>query len=437
MADYNGVLSDLLKGTWLNPDTGKPVTIDINDIVIDANLDGREAELVSRQHAGQKLSIVSDPNTHAALGSRVFKALQANGFDVSEYVWETPKCSDEGVEHIRHVTRNCEARIAVGSGTISDTVKYASFLDKRKYSVFATSPMNAYSSSTASVLFDGFKRSIACAGPQGIFFDMRVVANCPSNLISAAFADVICRTTSQVDWLLSHLLLNTVYTDTPFALLRYDEPDMLANANIMLSGDINAVAMLTRISVIMGIGSQFTGTTHSGSMAEHMISHYIDMFAGNKHPQSSHGEQVGVSTITMSQIHNQILNSSEPPILRPTVIPVRWMKENFSKDTAENMIQQTSIKALDSTRATELNMRLEKDWDSIRHQLARYMLPHQTLRDAMQAAGCPLSARDLNLDEEFYKEAVTRARYIRDRFSMLDIVDDSIGLETFISTMPV
>lgn len=437
MKDYAGVLTELLEGRWIDPDTRLPVNIEINDIVINADLIGQEAQLVARQHKGEKLAVVSDANTHAALGGRVYKALKADGFNVSEYIWKTPRSSDEGVKHIREVTRNCDARIAVGSGTISDTVKYASFLDKRAYSVFATSPMNAYSSSTASVLIDGFKSSINCKGPKGIFFDLQVVANCPSNLISAAFADVICRTTSQVDWLMSHLFFNTLYSDTPYALLRYDETDMIKNAHKMLTGDIDAVGMLTRISVIMGLGSQFTATTHSGSMAEHMISHYIDMFAGKKHPQSSHGEQVGISTITMSQLHNQILGNSNPPLMKPTDIPIQWMKKKFPHEIAENMIQQTRAKALSKHTANKLNKRFETEWESIRKQLVPFMLPFDKLHRAMKAAGCPLTASDLNLDGDFYREAVSGARFIRDRFCMLDVVDDSSGLEKFTRTMPV
>lgn len=437
MPDYNGVLTELLSGHWQEPDTGNAVSVSVKDIAIKAQLHGLEAQLVADHHYGQKLAVVSDPNTQAVLGDRVYKALKADGFDVQEYVWTEPECSDEGVEHIRHMTRHCDARIAVGSGTISDTVKYASFLDKCTYSVFATSPMNAYSSSTASVLFNGFKRSISCAGPQAIFFDLDVVANCPSNLISAAFADVICRTTSQVDWLLSHLLTGTPYTETPFALLAYDEQDMIRNASRMLSGDIDAIAMLVRVSLLMGLGSQITGSTHSGSMAEHMISHYIDMFAGHRHPQSSHGEQVGIATVTMSQLHNLVLNRSEPPLIKPTSIPGSRFQQLYSDDMVAHMTQQTMSKALDKNAADNLNELLQSRWESVRHQLATCMLPIDDLTQAMQAAGCPLTASDLQLDADFYKEAVRYARFIRDRFTMLDVIDDSDGLESFIKTIPV
>lgn len=437
MSDHSGILSELVAGTWIEPGTGKQYDVGLKDIVIRDSLDGAEAELVAKQHHGKAITIVSDPFTHAALGERVYKSLKADGQNVKEYVWDKPQCSEAGVEHIRESTRNCEVRIAVGSGTINDTVKYASFLDERDYSVFATSPMNAFTTGTASVSFGGFKKSITCRGAQGAYFDLSVLANCPTRLISAAFADVICRTTAQVDWLMSHLLFDTVYAETPYTLLAYDEPGMIEGAGDMLTGSVDSLGMLTRISAIMGLGTCFTETTHSGSMAEHMISHYIDMFANDKHPGSSHGEQVGVATITMSQLHNKILNSETPPVMRATQLDYDDLLRRFGSGNIDNMLSETNRKALDAAGADRLNERFDSDWSEIRSTLKKEMLPFEKLDNAMGEANCQRTATELGLDSDFYREAVTGARYIRDRFSMLDIVDDSTGLQTFVETMPV
>jgi len=437
MTDHTGILRDLVTGDWVEPVTGKQYDIGIKNIVIQESLEGAEAELVASQHKGKSIIVVSDPFTHDALGRRVYNALVADGQNVSEYIWDHPKCSEEGVDHIRKATRNCDVLIAVGSGTVNDTVKYASYLDKREYSVFATSPMNAYTTGTASVSFDGFKKSISCQGAQGVFFDLSVLAKCPQTLISAAFADVICRTTAQTDWLLSHLLFDTPYSDTPYTLLAYDEQDMINNANEMLSGNLSALGMLTRISAIMGLGTQFTQTTHSGSMAEHMISHYIDMFAGNKHPKSAHGEQVGVATITMSFIQNKILCSETPPVMHPTQLNQKKMLARFGPKLAENMMTESRKKALDERKAEDLNRLFDTDWEKLRTQLLAISLPFATLDKAMAEAGCQRTATELKLDTEFYREAVSGARFIRDRFSMLDIVDDSTGLTEFVESMPI
>lgn len=430
--DYGGVISELVRGEWEEPETGKRYSIPPNDIVIAETLDGVEAELVRQQHDGQSLVVVSDPITHQILGQRIFNALKSDSFDVTEYIWSTPSCSESGVKEVQEATRGREALIAVGSGTINDTVKYASYLDNREYSVFATSPMNAYTTNTASVSFDGFKKSITCHGAKGIYFDLSILAQCPPRLVSAAYADVICRTTAQVDWLMSHLLFGTPYSGTPYTLLSYDEQNMIDKAPALLAGDLDALGMLTRISAIMGLGTSFTETTHSGSMGEHMISHYIDMFAGSAHPGSSHGEQVGVATVTMSQLQNLILRRDEPPRMCATVIPENDLMSRFGSSLAQNMIEQTQQKALTSRTVDQINQRFDKEWDVFSEKLCAVMLPFETLRKSMQSAGCQINCEELGLNTGFYAEAVAYARFIRDRFTILDLAADAGQLSGFV-----
>ena len=52
----------------------------------------------------------------------------------------------------------------------------------------------------------------------------------------------------------------------------------------------------------------------------------------------------------------------------------------------------------------------------------------------MASAGCQLTGSDLGLDPEFYRDAVRYSRFIRDRFSMLDVAGDSGQLEEFVKT---
>ncbi len=430
--DFSGVIGELVAGRWHDPHTGVKQTIPVESIVIADTLDGSEAELVHRVHAGKSLCVVSDQWTRAALGERVFRALQPLG-NVKEFVWKRPRITPDGLDELMAGAGHAQVVIAVGSGTITDSAKYATFLAKREYSVFPTSPMNAYTTPTASVSVGGFKKSITCHSAKGVFFDLSVVSKCPRRLIAAAFADVVCRTTSQVDWLMSHLFFGTDYQDTAYTLLAYDEEPMLANAAKVVAGDFEALAMLTRIAAIMGLGTSFTGTTHSGSMAEHMISHYIDMFAGKAHPATSHGEQVGVATLTMSRLQNQIVGKDQPPTLRPTEIPTAEIRARFGAQ-ADEMIEQSRRKALDPAKAHALNQRLHREWSEIAGRLRAVMLPYQKLHDAMQITGCPLTGAALGLPPEFYRDAVRYARFIRDRFSMLDVADDSGQLEAFAET---
>ncbi len=57
---------------------------------------------------------------------------------------------------------------------------------------------------------------------------------------------------------------------------------MLDRAPGLARHDIEAVGSLQRVLTLCSLGVAFTGTSHHGSMGEHQISHWIDMFAGKR-----------------------------------------------------------------------------------------------------------------------------------------------------------
>jgi len=429
--NYNGVIDELIKGKWRNPLTNKKITIPIKKIEILPSIDGCEIDFIQNTHPNEKILLISDEFTREVLGKKIYYNLSKK-FDISEYVWQNPVCSIKGVTHIQEISKDFPILIAVGSGTINDTVKYVTFLDKKNYSVFATSPMNAFTSPTASVSFNGFKKSIFTHSATGVYFDLSVLSKTPKKLIRAAFADVLCRTTSQVDWLLSNKLLNTLYDETPYILLNLYEKELIKNAKYLNNRNIESIALLTRVAAIMGLSTFFTRTTHYGSMAEHAISHFIDMFAKDLHPGTSHGEQVGIATLTISKIQNSILNYSEPPILYPTRIPEAEIKKYFGITTLNLVNQQMRKKILESKKTVQINNLFEKNWNKFVKPLKQVMLNFEILWNALGESGALRTIKEANIDHELYNKALRYSRFIRDRYSILDFADDSHQLEKYI-----
>ena len=113
MSNYNGVINELIKGEWTNPEDQKKYGIPIKKIEIGKTLDGLEKDLIKSLHLDQRLLIVSDPFTHNAMGSRIFKNIKGK-VNVDEYIWENPSSSIEGVEHLREKIKDYDAMIAVG-----------------------------------------------------------------------------------------------------------------------------------------------------------------------------------------------------------------------------------------------------------------------------------------------------------------------------------
>ncbi len=92
--NYNGVIDDLVNGSWISQTDNKQYGIPIKNIEIRKSLDGRECDLIESLHSNQKLLVVSDPFTHEAMGSRIFNNLKVK-INVDEYIWEQPSSSIE------------------------------------------------------------------------------------------------------------------------------------------------------------------------------------------------------------------------------------------------------------------------------------------------------------------------------------------------------
>ena len=144
----------------------------------------------------------------------------------------------ETVAKVQAATITADALIAVGSGTINDLSKYASAQDGKPYAVFATAPsMNGYTSVNAAITMHGHKMSLPAQAPLGAFFDLSILSAAPPRLVRAGLGDSLCRTTSQADWLLAHLLFDLPYRQLPYDLLADDEPALFANSAALLRGD--------------------------------------------------------------------------------------------------------------------------------------------------------------------------------------------------------
>lgn len=425
------LIDTVVAGRWQDPDTGRPASVPIRAVAVAETLAGREADLVRSLGLGSRLAVVSDPNTFAAMGERVERAL-TGAFVLDSVVLEDPHADMPTVDRLARRTASADALIAVGSGTVNDLCKHATLKTGRPYAVFGTAlSMNGYATPTASITVDGFKQTLPSHTPRGVFLDLAVAADAPLRMARAGLGDSLCRSTAQVDWLMAHLLLGRAYVTAPFELQAQDEAPMLDRAAGLARGDLDALAALARILVLCGLGICFSGTSAPGSQSEHLISHYIDMLAGDGHPGSLHGEQVGIAALSMSRLQTRILTADRPPRLGPTHVDEAALLRRYGPTVGPGVVAEFRGKALDEPAADRLNARLARDWPALAGRLRAVMLPHGRLEQAMADAGAPRTAAALGLDPAFYRTAIRHGREIRDRFTILDIADDAGLLAAF------
>ena len=424
----------LLGGRYRDEETGTAVGIETRSLIIEDSLAGSEAELVADLGFGGTLAIISDPTTQDVLGARVESALRGR-FHIQSLVLPAAPYPDEtAVAAIRRATGAADAYIAIGSGTINDLTKYTSALEGKPYAVFATAPsMNGYTSLTASISRHGHKLTLPAQAPAGAFFDLSVLTAAPTRMIRAGLGDSVCRATAQTDWLLSHLLVETPYRQLPFDLLRSEEAQLLEMGGELVAGNIEAMRVLVRTLVLSGLGTAIVRSSAPASQAEHLVSHYIDMLAPNGRPNVLHGEQVGVTTLSVARLQERLLAS--PPVIVPDTTTEADIVAHFGRELGRSVWPEFAAKRIDQGRAQALNQRIGDDWSAISGQIRQAFLAPSRIEAVLRQAGAPLTPADIHLERSFYESALLHSRKIRNRFTVLDMMAASERLSSAVSTI--
>ncbi len=422
-------LDSLLRGTFADPDGGPPLAVPTRSVAIADTLAGDEAGLVEGLDLGRKLALVSDDNTRRVLGARIAAALAPIAQVTEIPLPGRPHADSETAEAVRRDSAGCDALIAVGSGTINDLCKYAAARDGKPYAVFATAPsMNGYTSVNAAITVAGHKKSLPAVAAAGVFLDLEVLSQAPARMIRSGLGDSLCRPTAQADWLLAHLLLDRPYREAPFALLAEDEPALFAKSEALMLGDLEAMRLLARTLVLSGLGMTLCGGSQPASQGEHLISHHVEMMPPAGCPEAFHGEQIGVTTLTMARLQERML-AEGPPRLRASTPSEATVTAHFGAGLGAACWREFAAKRLDETAAEALNARLEARWEEFGRRLAAVTRPAAELETVLRNAGAPTSPEALGWPRTYYRGALRHAREIRDRYTFLDLAGDSGLLE--------
>lgn len=428
---WNALIGEVTGGRWHDPDTGALVTVPFGHIDIGDGMACNAREVLEQVMPAESYAVVCDAATADVMGTEIVRRL---GTKARLVVLDHPHADEDQVRALQAETRGQAALVAVGSGTINDLCKFATYKDGRSYSVYATAPsMNGYTSSTASItLGSGLKTTQKAHAAKGVFIDIAVSAAAPQYLIGAGLGDSLCRPTAQVDWYFSHVLLGTRYATAPYRLQDADEAAVLARSAGLGQGDHDAIGYLQRLLTLGGLGIAAVGMSHPGSMGEHQISHWIDSFAGDRHPGTVHGQQVGVASITMARLQEHILAMEEAPRITGWQPDEAAIRARYPVDAVADCLAASRVKAMTPDQAAAFNDRLAAVWPDLRQTLRAMMLPSSEMAAHLRAAGGGTTPEEIGMDRNLYIDALRHCREMRDRFSLLDLAADMGILDDFI-----
>lgn len=353
----------------------------------------------------------------------------------------------EQVERVRAAITPGAALVALGAGTVTDIAKHAAHLYDQQQSESGrmvyiccqtANSVTAFAASMAVLLKDGVKRTVPSRYPTAILSDLRVLASAPTAMTNAGLGDCCARFVAYGDWYLASALgLVDFYSEVPLALLANLDAILLAHAASIGQRSHAGEAVVARALLLAGIAQSIVNMSAPISGTEHVISHVLDMIADHYgHGLALHGAQVGVATITASQLYQRFLDTFDPQsvdiaacypedeALR-THIDDLFQEIDASGAMARECWQDYSQKLALWRRQRPRFEQFCAGWQSNhRPKLASLVCPPQTVHKILADAGAPLVSQKLEppVSQEEYDFAVRNGHFIRLRFVLADLL---------------
>jgi glycerol-1-phosphate dehydrogenase [NAD(P)+] len=324
--------------------------------------------------------------------------------------------------------------VSIGSGVVSDLVKYASSLLEKPCVLVATAPsMNGYTSSMAALTDRAIKKTLMVPPARAVFADLATLTGAPVEMVRSGLGDIVSKSICNADWKLSELVKKTYFCPLPFRITDKSEPLYLDAAEEIGNRTEHGIRILTDGIMRSGLSMTVIGTSTPSSGAEHFLSHYWDLLALIEHKvKHFHGVQVGVATILVLKLYEFVRNY---PVRRDVALDA--LKERYPSEVearaavdrkfgiyAKGVNEEYFKKYLSwKEKRQELEGILDR-WDSIWNELAPYIRPVKPVEEALQKSGAAATYAHLGKTKEEVADSLLNAPLIRSRYSILDLAND-------------
>ncbi len=266
----------------------------------------REFAQFAKELQANKVLAVYDVNTRVFSDS-VVRALAAAGKRVECYCFEDKHLIPE-ITHLGELLERAKGYdyiVGVGSGTLNDICKYASFKCDVPYGIYATAPsMDGYVSSVSALYDNGKKVTLPTTIPSDVLIDVEVLKNAPLDMIVAGAGDMIGKYTSLLDWKFAHLLNGESYDTEIVARMEKAVELCISQARELVNRSESAVSSLIEGLILSGIEMQNAGNSRPASGCEHHVSHYLEMAAERMGTHfAPHGVQVALGSLVGNSLY--------------------------------------------------------------------------------------------------------------------------------------
>lgn len=379
----------------------------------------------------RKFLVVADDNTYEALGDRVLQSMQQAGWDTQLALLHVHglHADSHAISRVLAVYDGSpRVFVAVGSGTITDIVRFTSHRTQNLFIAFPTAAsVDAFTSHNAAITIVDLKTSVLCHTPQAIFADLPTITNSPMRLTASGIADLLGKFTSAADWKMSHMIWEADYVEEIFLRTLENAQRTVRELENIKHGLTQSMAVLMDCHFNSGFCMVDFGNSAPASGGEHHIAHVWEMIAHLEgKPGWLHGEAVGVAAVIEAGWYDRLRMTTRDEayaLLQRANLPDRLtQEENLRRSLpliAEKLINSNPIllRLADASLLEVVKERILDNWIEIQ-AIAESVPPASQIRAWMSQSGAPVDPVDLKMDQDQVRLGIAFGPYMRDRFSI-------------------
>ncbi|WP_136644343.1 sn-glycerol-1-phosphate dehydrogenase [Tabrizicola sp. YIM 78059] len=412
----------------------------VAEVVIGRGVLAEGGRLYARHFTGPVV-LMADDRGWGAAGEAVEAAFAAAGIPTRRHVIPAiprPKPTVDLADSLRAVLQPGETPVAVGSGVMNDVVKHAAFTAGIPYMCVATAAsMDGYTSAGAPLSEKGFKKTIPCRPAKVLLADLDVIAAAPPEMTGWGYGDLAGKVPAGGDWIIADALGIEPIDDVAWPMVQGGLEGWLSQPDRIAAGDRDAVEGLFLGLTLVGLAMEAHGSSRPASGADHQIAHLWEMDdLHHKGERVSHGACVAVGTMAALRMFDWLLTrdlAALDPARRAAEAPDLAAKEAEIRarfgpgEIAERAIAETRAKHVEGTALQARLTRLAAVWPDLQARLRARLWTPARMADHLARAGAPVEAADIGVDPAYLHRTILKARFLRSRYTVLDLLDE-VGL---------
>lgn len=384
--------------------------------------------------------LVADPITYSILGRSVETTLLAAGRKGILTILEgfpLVAGGDAILQVLAAADPLADVFVAVGSGTVTDIVRFASRSLGRPFISVPTAPsVDAYTSPTSPLVVADLKQSFPGQVPLAVFAHLHTLCAAPAEMISAGFGDMLAKYTALADWKLGSLLWDEPFDEAIAGRARHALQRCIQSAASIAAREPAGIQVLMECQLESGLNMARAGSSRPASGAEHHLAHYWELkMLWEDRPPLLHGTKVGFATLLVADQYARLRQRSVASIRKLTNntplpnngIDMRKINQYFSRSVDRIAAEQKRFLQLDAERWNELRIRMVDCWEEIL-AIARAVPEREEIEKTLQILQAPVKPAELRLTSVDVNAGLAAAHYLRDRMTVLKLASLVPGL---------